>query len=43
MFKFCFERAKPKGSERFLHPEQAKLVWDTLMYLQLKCPDINVA
>lgn len=42
MLKFCFVRSKPAGQERFFTPKNAKAVWDVLMYLQLKCPDINV-
>jgi hypothetical protein len=42
MFKYCFEKAKPKGAERFFTPSEAKEVWDTLMYLQLKCPDLQM-
>jgi len=37
-FKYVYENAKPKGTERAFSSEEAKRVWDTLIYLKLKCP-----
>lgn len=42
MFKWVTEGSKPKGSERELTPDQAKRVWDTLVYLKLKCPMVDL-
>jgi len=38
MFKFVYQVAKPVGWERKFTPEEAKRVWDTIIYLKLKCP-----
>ena len=41
-FKFVYENYKPKGTEREFTSEEAKRVWDTLIYLKLKCPEIDL-
>lgn len=38
MFKFVYEVNRPSGWAREFSPEEAKRVWDTLIYLKLRCP-----
>jgi len=42
MFKFVTERARPKGAPREFTPHDARKVWDTLIYLKMKCPTIDL-
>lgn len=42
VFKFVFENAKPKHTEREFSFDEAKMVWDSLIYLKLKCPEIDL-
>lgn len=39
-FRFVFENHDK--TERFLSEEEAKKVWDALIYLKLKCPSIDI-
>jgi len=42
MFKFIFEISKPRGWAREFTPDEAKRVWDTLIYLKLRCPQVDL-
>ena len=42
MLRYVYERDKPKGAERMMAPLQAKEVWESLIYLNLKCPEVDV-
>ena len=42
MFKYVYKVSKPVGWEREFSPEEAKRVWDTLIYLKLKCPQVDL-
>jgi hypothetical protein len=42
MFKFVSERHRPKGAERKFTGVEAKRVWDSLIYLKIKCPEIDL-
>lgn len=42
MFKYVYFKQKPKNAERVLKPEEAKKIWETLIYLKLKCPDVEL-
>lgn len=42
MFKFVTERHRPKGGERKFTGLEAKRVWDSLIYLKIKCPEIDL-
>lgn len=42
MFTYVYERARPKRAEREFDPQNAKKVWDSLIYLKLKCPDVDL-
>ena len=42
MFKYASEKGKPKGAIREFTPVDAKQVWDTLVYLKLRNPEIDL-
>jgi hypothetical protein len=42
MFKYVSEVAKPKGVAREFTADEAKEVWDSLIYLKFKCPDVDL-
>jgi hypothetical protein len=42
MFKFIYVKQKPKGAPRSFEPFEAKKVWESLIYLKLKCPDVEL-
>lgn len=42
MFKFVYEIHKPSGWAREFTPDEAKRVWDTLIYLKLRCPQVDL-
>jgi len=42
MFKYVSEVHRPKESERKFTGSEAKRVWDSLIYLKIKCPEIDL-
>ena len=41
MFKYLYESGR-KDIERTFTPEEAKRLWDAYIYLNLKCPNLDV-
>ena len=41
-FRYVFEDPKAVGGKRQLHPSEAKRIWDSYVYLRIKCPTLDV-
>jgi hypothetical protein len=42
MFRYVFFKNRPKGAPRVFTPRDARKVWDSLVYLKIKCPNLDV-
>lgn len=42
VFKYLYEKHKPKGEPREFTSEKARKIWDSIVFLKIKCPQIEV-
>lgn len=41
-FRYVFDDPKAVGGKRFFNNHEAKRIWDSYVYLRIKCPSLEV-